>query len=431
MVGWPRCRNLVRCFVVELRKLSVERYKGYAQRQELEFAPLTILVGANNAGKTALAQSIPLLAGGLSPEGADVSEPLPLESGGVRHGTTFADLVTGRSLHGRLHLSAALADGQTDFSIAASVQAVQVPPYRPGRQVYKWRLARDGTVIELTRSAFDDELEHVVDASGMTTQVAPVRWRRLIPELPRELVASVRPRLDALQSLVALQSWAHGIRYLQCPRKLGPSLFLIPDAGPAALGSHGEHASLLVAANDELEESVRKWYRRAFGTTLNVGAQGTYSELLASAPHHTTNVPLTHSGRGLAQVLPVAVMALTSRSAGPGVDIVEHPEAELHPASHAYVAELLLENLAGHQRPLVVETHSEMLLLRARRWIAEGRLPADHVRVYWIHVEQGSGSVLREIGINEKGEVDNWPSGVFVEDYEEILAIRRARRTRG
>ncbi len=48
---------------MELRKLSLERYKGYAEPVEIELAPLTILVGANNAGKTALAQAIQLFAG--------------------------------------------------------------------------------------------------------------------------------------------------------------------------------------------------------------------------------------------------------------------------------------------------------------------------------------------------------------------------------
>ena len=137
------------------------------------------------------------------------------------------------------------------------------------------------------------------------------------------------------------------------------------------------------------------------------------------------------SGRGLSHVLPVVVMALTSHRAGAGVDIIEHPEAELHPAAHADIAELLMENLAGPTRPLVVETHSEMVLLRARRWVAEGRLPAGHVLVYWIHAEPEHGSVAKKISIRENGEMETWPDGVFIEDYEEILSIRRAARKRG
>ena len=183
-----------------------------------------------------------------------------------------------------------------------------------------------------------------------------------------------------------------------------------------------------MAADDDLRESVREWYRRAFGVGIDVVAQGSYSELVVRASSRGANVRLPQSGRGLSHVLPVAVAALTARRAGPGVDVIEHPEAELHPAAHAEIAELLLDNLAGPERPMIVETHSEMVLLRARRWIAEGRLPAENVLVYWVHTEPGRGSILRKIKISESGEMESWPDGVFIEDYEEILAIRRAAR---
>ena len=84
----PRAGSLM----MELRKVNLERYKGYAEPTEIEIAPLTILVGANDSGKTALAQAIQLLAGGLAPSEQDMAEPLPLESGGIRHGLTFRDL---------------------------------------------------------------------------------------------------------------------------------------------------------------------------------------------------------------------------------------------------------------------------------------------------------------------------------------------------
>ena len=165
--------------------------------------------------------------------------------------------------------------------------------------------------------------------------------------------------------------------------------------------------------------------------SIDVVAQGSYSELVAQALAPDANVQLVQSGRGLSHVLPVVVTALTARKAGPGVDVIEHPEAELHPAAHADIAELLLDNLAGSARPMVVETHSEMVLLRARRWVAEGRLPAENILVYWVHAEPGRGSILRKITINESGEMDSWPDGVFIEDYEEILSIRRAARLKG
>ncbi len=161
---------------------------------------------------------------------------------------------------------------------------------------------------------------------------------------------------------------------------------------------------------------------------IDVVAQGSYFDLVTGTPFRDDDVRIGQSGRGLSHVLPVAVTAVSARRAGAGVDVIEHPEAELHPAAHAEIAELLLENLAGPERPLIVETHSEMVLLRARRWVAEGRLPAEHVLVYWIHAEPARGSMLEKIRIRENGEMEIWPDGVFIEDYEEILAIRRAAR---
>jgi len=115
---------------------------------------------------------------------------------------------------------------------------------------------------------------------------------------------------------------------------------------------------------------------------------------------------------------------------GLGVDIIEHPSAELHPASHAHVADLLLSRIKNSLRPTVIETHSEMMLLRTRRRIAEGLVDPKDIIVYWVDNDQEDGSFLKKLEIDEYGQMSEWPSGVFIEDYEEIIAMRRAVRMR-
>ena len=407
---------------MELRKFSLERYKGYAKLAEVELAPLTILVGANNSGKTALAQAVQLLAGGLASSEKDTSEPLPLESGGIHHGETFEDLVTGRAVHGRLSVSATLTDNGNEVSLSATVRNV-VSPTRPSeRQISDWSLRSDGHEVVVRRQGFDERSPYQVHVSGTARDPRQIDWRGLIPRQPDNLATWVEARVNSLKA------WALGVRHLPCPRSLLESPFTAVEHSPLVLGPNGRDAPLALAVDDDLRESVREWYRRAFGVRIDVVAQGSYSELVVRASSRDANVRLLQSGRGLSHVLPVAVAALTARRAGPGVDVIEHPEAELHPAAHAEIAELLLDNLAGSERPMIVETHSEMVLLRARRWIAEGRLPAENVLVYWVHTEPGRGSILRKIKIGESGEMESWPDGVFIEDYEEILAIRRAAR---
>ena len=410
---------------MELRKFGIECYKGYAEPAEVELAPLTILVGANNSGKTALAQAIQLLAGGLVSSRKDTPEPLPLESGGIHHGKTFEDLVTGRRVYGHLRLSATLTDNNSELSLSASVRNVVSPPRPAERQISDWSLRNDGHEVVVERQGFDEQSSYKVLVSGTAQDPRQIAWRGLIPRQPNNLANWVGAQVNAIRA------WARGVRHLQCPRSLLESPFTVAEHSPLVLGPNGRDAPLALAADDELRKSVREWYRRAFGVSIDVVAQGSYSELVARALAPDANVQLVQSGRGLSHVLPVVVTALTARKAGQGVDVIEHPEAELHPAAHADIAELLLDNLAGSERPMVIETHSEMVLLRARRWVAEGRLPAENLLVYWVHAEPGRGSILQKIKINESGDMDSWPDGVFIEDYEEILAIHRAARLKG
>ena len=418
-------RNLVRTSAVELRKLRLERYKGYAESAEVELAPLTILVGANNSGKTALAKAVQLLAGGLVSSGKDPSEPIPLESGDIHHGEVFEDLVTGRTVHGRLSISATLKDNDNDISFSVTVRNVESPARPSERQISDWSLWSDGDEVTVRRQWFDERSPYRVLVSGTELKPRQIDWQGLIPRQPDNLASWVDARVNGLKA------WALGVRHLPCPRSLLESPFTTVDHSPLVLGPNGRDAPLALAADDDLRESVREWYRGAFGVSIDVAAQGSYSELVVRASSRDANVRLLQSGRGLSHVLPVAVAALTARRAGPGVDVIEHPEAELHPAAHADIAELLLDNLAGPARPMIVETHSEMVLLRARRWIAEGRLPAENVLVYWVHTEPGRGSILQKIKIGASGEMESWPDGVFIEDYDEILAIRRAARPQG
>ena len=410
---------------MELRKLGIERYKGYFEPAEVVLAPLTILVGSNNSGKSVLAQAIQLLAGGLSPSGKDTSEPLPLQSGGIHHGETFEDLVTGRAVHGWLRLSATLSDESNELSLSATVRNVVAPNKPSERQIADWSLRRNGDEIVVRRRGFNDRSPYRISVSGKQQDPRQIAWRGLIPSHPDDLSDWAGSQVDVLAA------WADGIRHLQCPRHLVASPFRRVERPPRVLGSKGQNAPLALAADDELRTSVRDWYRRTFGVGIDVVSQGRFSELEVGSSARETNVRLAQAGRGLSHVLPVVVAALTARKSGPGVDIIEHPEAELHPAAHADIAEILLDNLAGTSRPLVVETHSEMFLLRARRWVAEGLLSADDVLVYWVHAEPGRGSILQQIRMSEGGALDNWPDGVFIEDYEEILAIRRAARLPG
>lgn len=144
-----------------------------------------------------------------------------------------------------------------------------------------------------------------------------------------------------------------------------------------------------------------------------------------------TGTPVSHRdvGIGVSQVLPVLVSAYASKGK---LLAIEQPEIHLHPALQAELGDVFLDAaLGGGGNTLLIETHSEHLLLRVMRRMREtsaGKLPAgvpevrpEHVMVLFVEPD-GPKSLVREMPLNELGElVKAWPGGFFEEGLREIF----------
>ena len=75
----------------------------------------------------------------------------------------------------------------------------------------------------------------------------------------------------------------------------------------------------------------------------------------------------------------------------------------------------------------IVETHSELLILRLQRRIREGAL--KHTDISVIYVDPGAtnegeaGSLIKVLRLDEEGNfIDDWPHGFFEEGFSELMA---------
>jgi len=67
-------------------------------------------------------------------------------------------------------------------------------------------------------------------------------------------------------------------------------------------------------------------------------------------------------GFGVSQLLPVVIQSLLSQAS---TICIEQPEIHLHPALQAELGDLFIESALGNRKnTLIVETHSEQLILR-------------------------------------------------------------------
>jgi hypothetical protein len=129
-------------------------------------------------------------------------------------------------------------------------------------------------------------------------------------------------------------------------------------------------------------------------------------------------------GFGVGQAFPVIVEGL--RTPLGGTFIVQEPEIHLHPDAQLAMADFLV-NLAKSGRNVIVETHSEAILLRVRTAIvAAKRSPkfgADDVAVIHVSKRKDGTSDARSLEVDALGQIGDWPRGFMEELTNERMAL--------
>jgi len=134
-------------------------------------------------------------------------------------------------------------------------------------------------------------------------------------------------------------------------------------------------------------------------------------------------------GVGLSQVIPVITAILAD---GAKVVQVEQPGLHLHPTQQAAIGDLLIAGAKQQRKQLLIETHSEHLILRLLRRIREtsrAKLDDDllaispkDIEILYIQSKEGQTGI-KIIDIDTDGEfVQPWPDDFFDQDFHERFA---------
>ena len=168
---------------------------------------------------------------------------------------------------------------------------------------------------------------------------------------------------------------------------------------PTQMGISGEHAASMLASDVARQQGrlVRKLNevlgKDLPGWSIEVAERGgMYAVMLTSEDDNTISVNLADVGTGVAQMLPIFVqraLDLLSPPKKPVLEIIEQPELHLHPAAHGALADLYLNAAKRGGVRFIIETHSETLLLRLRRRIAEGQVDPRSVAIYFVEHHSG------------------------------------------
>lgn len=140
-----------------------------------------------------------------------------------------------------------------------------------------------------------------------------------------------------------------------------------------------------------------------------------------------SEVLLTDVGFGVSQVLPVITL-LQYVPEGSTV-ILEQPEIHLHPLAQAALADVIIQAALHRKVQVILESHSEHLLLRLQRRIAEEGVAADDVKLYFCDAPRGISS-LTPLEVDLYGNIGNWPEKFMGDAFGETAEAELSRLKR-
>ncbi len=413
---------------MELRELNFEGYKCFEKEQNLEVRPLTVLIGANSSGKSVIAR-LPLL---LAHAFSDRAEgPLDLTFDELDFGGNFSDLVYNRLPHASVQLGATfLFDGK---KVAVSTETRYFEEVKSQLVEHFYITIDDDPVLILQWRGEDPIRDSKIYDLSLTDKREEVRFLGLLPD-----TAGSDELVRQAGIIGQLRNWLRSVHYLGPFRSQPQRLYRYPQSGLDYVGHSGKRAADLLASDATRNkravlDEVSKWYSSHLGGwDLDLEASGGdgFSLVLVKPGGNGVRVNLMDVGTGIAQVLPMVVQRYFEAKHGLpcGLEIVEQPELHLHPQAHGDLADLYITAVKNTSAKFIIETHSEVFLLRIRQRIASGELDPSKVVFYWTTNAASEPSPIVRIDVDARGEVDKWPTDVFADAYKEVMAIRRAQR---
>jgi predicted ATPase len=453
-----------------LTHLRVKNFKAWRDTGSFRLAPLTVLFGANSAGKSSLGHL--LLALKQTAMSSDRRRALHTgDSASLIDLGTFVDLLYAHDRSATLEfelewtLGAPLTvrnpfDGDRKFSgdtLRLNASIVATKSEQPEMRSFTYDLRSNGQeILDIKVSQGADGKVRLESNNYRFVMEVGRKWPLDPPEkfyrISDRSIARYQNAAFLTDFALATEELLQGLSYLGPLREHPHRTYAWSGNSPEGVGQRGEYAIASILAADtegrQLNRGPNKRRQRfsafiaswlvdlgvieSFDVKQAAGGRKDY-EVLVKTHGSSASVSLPDVGFGVSQLLPALVQAFYC----PPHSIVwmEQPEIHLHPQVQSRLADVFIsaihagENGAKRDVQLVIETHSEHFLNRLQRRIAEGDITPDDVAIYFC--KQGNkGAELAAIEVNEFGDILNWPENFFGDEMEDLVARTTAAAAR-
>ena len=428
-----------------ITELSTQNFKSWQDTGKLQFAPLTGFFGANNSGKTSILQLLLLLKQTVE-RPPEWNEPLYFGTPG-----SPVNLVDFDTIIHRHNLT-------VDLGISVSwklTEGRRIKGYSTDSLSFSTNIIKNLEQSELRDFDYTFDRGHTFGIRWTSQEnpvtprgylVKPRRYKTIFGDTsvdPFRCYGIVNPAeswdrsqdpfLDLQEAFENLFARVHHLG----PRRDDPRHdYTWEESHPKDIGRRGEKMiSALLSGrirNHSIDERIMNWLQELgliYSYTLNPTSNTDQDyELLVKQYKDGTEVGLTDVGFGVSQVLPVLTLCYYAPEGS--ILILEQPEAHLHPKAQSELADVLIDVVKNRNIQIILESHSEHLLLRLMRRIAEygisdEGISADQTAFHFCEINDGN-SKAEQLEVDEYGNISNWPKNFFGDEMGDVAKKTKA-----
>lgn len=447
-----------------LKELSVTNFKSWKQISKMRLAPITGLFGTNSSGKTSILQLLLMLK--QTVESPDRAQALIFGDG-----KTPANLGAFRDVLFRHEAQNTLSWGLAwefarPFAVTDPADVKQV--LFAGRELTFDAEVAEGTSGRLlvNRMSYEianrrftmqrqgvSETKYELHAEGAGFQFVRNRGRpRALPGpvkcygFPDQVKAYFQNAGFLADLQLAFEEMFGRVYYLGPLREYPQRQYPWAGSEPADMGRRGERVVDALLASREfplgislgkgrkrptLEKYVAMWLKRLglihdFSIEAIAKDSNLYRVRVQRTPT-SASVLITDVGFGVSQILPALVLCFYVPEGS--TIVLEQPEIHLHPSVQAGLADVFIDAVKRRKVQIIFESHSEHLLRRLQRRVAEEKVAPESTALYFCQMNDGQ-SELTPLKVDIFGNIENWPKDFFGDEFGEMAAMTTAAMNR-
>lgn len=396
--------------------ITFSNYKLFKEAQTLEIKPITILIGKNSSGKSALTKLPAVISKSLS---GNMEEAIQWRNEEIDLGASYRDLIYERLDRSELIFSIKSGKG--------NLLEIILFPFGDEIKIINWKLDDKIHLI------YKPDLKYYLNLKDETKTPIECSFKGF--KLTKLNEVEINQELEDL-----LKNFNYDYDYVGPYRAeannggyVKPSKKIIEKVGKTGEAAYNMLFNDKLNNNSLILNKISDWYSKTFeGWKINIDydidRELAFFQLKRDSPREFAT-SLNYVGQGISQILPLVTCSFIENK-NPMLYLFEEPELHLHPSAHGDLAERFVESLQNENKTYLIETHSENFILRLRRLVAEKKydFSCEKIAIYYINYdEETNESILEKVIIESNGNVTNWPSKIFKESITELIAIKNAK----